>query len=99
MKVKYIGKTDFPYLKHGEVYSVMSIEEDLYRIYCELCNEDYLFSMGRFEIIDDSDREEITLTRAQLVEIGKKHLLERNINLDEDDESAPIVEENLKVWV
>ena len=49
MNVRYIGK-DLVALRHGKVYSVISVEKGWYRIMTEI-GEDYLFPPEAFEIV------------------------------------------------
>ena len=66
MKVKYIKETAIPIMTYGKVYEVLSIERGYYRIMDDT-NDDYLYAPTSFEIIDDSDREE-------LIEKGREHM-------------------------
>ena len=55
MKVKYIGKPDhedFDCFIQGKIYSVISIESDMYRIIDE-SGADFLFEDKYFEIIEN----------------------------------------------
>jgi len=50
VKCKTDGYTFFPLL--GEVYEVMSIEDEWYRIYSSFYEEDYLLPRHFFEIVE-----------------------------------------------
>lgn len=51
MNVKYIGKTEPHTLTNGELYEVLSIEKEWYRI-IDKSGEDYLYPPEEFEIIE-----------------------------------------------
>lgn len=51
MKVKYIKKSNVS-LTNGKIYDVLSVEKGWYRIVDDT-EEDYLFSPGDFEIVED----------------------------------------------
>ena len=50
MKVKYINETDYS-LTNGKIYTVVIIEDGLYRIF-DNSGEDYLYYPDEFEIIE-----------------------------------------------
>ena len=50
MKVKYIGETSFLSLTNGQVYEVIAIEKNLYRIVDD-SGEDYLYPPEIFELV------------------------------------------------
>lgn len=52
MKVKYIGKTTPLELTHGNIYPVLSIEKNWYRIVDDT-DEDYLYPPDAFEIVEE----------------------------------------------
>lgn len=51
LKIKYIGETDFLVLTHNNIYDVISIEKDWYRIIDD-SGEDYLYPPELFEIVE-----------------------------------------------
>jgi hypothetical protein len=53
MKVKYLGESDPLALIHGKLYSVLSIEENWYRIVDET-GEDYLYPQELFEAAEST---------------------------------------------
>lgn len=55
MKVKYLGKSDPLTLLNGQVYDVVSIEKDWYRIIDE-SSMDYLYPPECFEIVQDDNK-------------------------------------------
>lgn len=54
MKVKFLGETSFLELTHDEVYDVLSIEKDWYRIIDDT-GADYLYPPEDFEIMEPDD--------------------------------------------
>ena len=52
MKVKYKGESTSYRLEQDEIYEVISIENDFYRI-VDKSNEDYLYSKDYFEIVEE----------------------------------------------
>lgn len=52
MKIRYIGKTEFLVLTHGNIYDVLAIEKGWYRIVDD-SGEDYLYPPKFFEIINE----------------------------------------------
>ena len=52
MKVKYKGKTKPLSLIHDQIYEVLSVEKDWYRIIDE-SEEDYLYPPELFEIVEE----------------------------------------------
>ncbi len=53
MKVRYIGKISDPMeLISGKVYKCLGKEKDRYRVIDET-NEDYLYPVEEFEIVED----------------------------------------------
>lgn len=54
MKVRYIGESDPLGLIEGEIYSVLSIEKDWYRV-IDGTEEDYLYPPELFEIVEPND--------------------------------------------
>jgi hypothetical protein len=52
LKVKYIGETAPLELVNGEVYSVISVEKDWYRIFVDALSEAYLYPPNLFEIVE-----------------------------------------------
>jgi len=50
LKVRFLGKGSPMTLTHGEVYEVMTIEDDCYRIIDDT-DEDYLYPIEKFEIV------------------------------------------------
>ena len=53
MKVKYKGESTSYGLEKDEIYEVISIENDFYRI-VDKSNEDYLYSKNFFEIVEET---------------------------------------------
>jgi hypothetical protein len=53
IKVKYIAK-DMVAMKHGKVYTILSVEKGWYRIMSEI-GEDYLFPPEAFEVVEDDE--------------------------------------------
>ena len=53
MKVKYKGESTSYGLEQDEIYEVISIENDFYRI-VDKSNEDYLYSKNFFEIVEET---------------------------------------------
>lgn len=51
MKVRYIEK-DMVAMKHGKIYTVLSVEKGWYRIMSEI-GEDYLFPPEAFEVVEE----------------------------------------------
>lgn len=51
LKIKYIGETNFLMLTHNNIYDVISIEKDWYRIIDD-SGEDYLYPPELFEIVN-----------------------------------------------
>jgi len=51
LKVRYIKETKSLCLTHGEIYDVISIEKDWYRIVDD-SDEDYLYPPEEFEIVE-----------------------------------------------
>jgi len=52
MKIKFIGETSLLVLTNGEVYDVISIEKDWFRIVDD-SGVDYLYPPNLFEIINE----------------------------------------------
>ena len=52
MRVRYLGETDPLGLTNGVVYEVISVEDDAYRI-IDNSNEDYLYGVTLFEIVEE----------------------------------------------
>lgn len=52
MKVKYIGETSPLSLTYGEIYDVISVEKEWYRI-VDNSEEDYLYPPDEFEILEE----------------------------------------------
>lgn len=52
MKVKYLGKTEFLVLTHNQIYDVISVERNWYRIIDD-SGEDYLYPAYYFEKLND----------------------------------------------
>jgi hypothetical protein len=57
MKVKYLGKDNPLMLLHNEIYEVLSIEDEWYRIIDET-DEDYLYPPDLFEIVEEDNKKE-----------------------------------------
>jgi hypothetical protein len=55
LKVRFIGKGSAMTVTHGEVYEVLAIEDDSYRIIDDT-DEDYLYPMSAFQIIPDGTK-------------------------------------------
>ena len=55
VKVKYKGKTKPLSLIHDQVYEVLSVEKDWYRIIDE-SEEDYLYPPELFEIVEEDNK-------------------------------------------
>lgn len=53
MKVKYKDESTSYGLEKDEIYEVISIENDFYRI-VDKSNEDYLYSKNFFEIVEET---------------------------------------------
>ena len=53
MKFKYKGESTSYGLEQDEIYEVISIENDFYRI-VDKSNEDYLYSKNFFEIVEET---------------------------------------------
>jgi len=51
LKVRYIKETKSLCLTHGEIYDVISIEKDWYRIVDD-SDEDYLYPPEEFEVVE-----------------------------------------------
>ena len=51
MKVRYIGETSPVSLTYGEIYDVLSVEKEWYRI-IDNSEEDYLYPPDEFEIVE-----------------------------------------------
>jgi hypothetical protein len=49
LKVRFMGEGSAMTLTHGEVYEVLAIEDDSYRIIDDT-DEDYLYPMDAFEL-------------------------------------------------
>lgn len=52
MKVRYIGESDPVALIHNKVYEALGIEEGYIRVIDEE-DEDYLYPVGAFEIVEE----------------------------------------------
>ena len=52
MRAKCLGKTEFLVLTNGQVYEVLSVERDWYRIVDD-SGEDYLYPPELFELVND----------------------------------------------
>ncbi|HFI0114747.1 TPA: hypothetical protein ACGO7C_002198 [Streptococcus suis] len=52
MRVRYLGETDPLGLTNGVIYDVISLEDDAYRI-VDNSNEDYLYGLTLFEIVEE----------------------------------------------
>lgn len=50
-KVRWLGPTDFIMLNHNQVYTVLSVEKEWYRV-IDNSGEDYLYPPEAFEIVD-----------------------------------------------
>lgn len=50
-KVRWLGPTDFIMLNHNQVYTVLSVEKEWYRV-IDNSREDYLYPPEAFEIVD-----------------------------------------------
>lgn len=50
-KVRWLGPTDFIMLNHNQVYTVLSVEKEWYRV-IDNSGEDYLYPPDAFEIVD-----------------------------------------------
>lgn len=51
LKIKYLGETNFLIFTHNNIYDVISIEKDWYRI-IDYSGEDYLYPPELFEIVE-----------------------------------------------
>jgi|GEM_PF-5254193 len=58
MKVRWKEKDFFPYMTKDKIYDVISIEKDWYRLIGDW-GEDYLHAPECFDIVDDTDEEEL----------------------------------------
>jgi hypothetical protein len=52
LTVRFIGEGSPMTLTHGAIYEVMAVEDDSYRIIDDT-NEDYLYPISKFEIIQE----------------------------------------------
>lgn len=52
MKVKYLGKTEFPVLTNNKIYDVLSVERGYYRIVDD-SGEDYLYPPRYFKVVEE----------------------------------------------
>lgn len=50
-KVRWLGSTVFLMLTHGQIYTVLSVEKEWYRV-IDGTGEDYLYPPEAFEIVD-----------------------------------------------
>lgn len=53
MKVRWLGETIFLELTHDQIYDVISVEKDWYRIVDD-SGDDYLYPPEGFEIVEES---------------------------------------------
>ena len=52
LKVRFLGEGSAMTLTHGEIYEVMAVEYDCYRIIDDT-DEDYLYPIKKFEIVSE----------------------------------------------
>ena len=52
LKVRFLGEGSPMTLTHGNLYEVIAIEDDCYRIIDDT-NEDYLYPIKKFEVVSD----------------------------------------------
>jgi|GEM_PF-479240 len=74
MTVRYKGQSSKLSLLNGKEYEVLSFEHSHYRVFDET-DEDYLYPMDEFEVIDDSPIRAEAFVVEQLVSKGDDSIL------------------------